>query len=123
MTKVKYGKVEIPADEFKDENVNVHVSIRLPMSLVKALKKLSLNETYQGKYQSLAKTILIDYVQFHEELDINSRNRKPPTPRVTPARRPPIRSKTANKSYVQNLVASASRTAGRAPLRATKKRA
>ncbi len=42
--KTKTGSVNVPASEFEDENITAHISIRLPLRLVKSLKKLSLNE-------------------------------------------------------------------------------
>lgn len=60
--KMKYGKVEIPDKDFKDENALVRVSMMLPMNLVRELKKLSLTEDYNGKYQVLSRDILSDWV-------------------------------------------------------------
>lgn len=62
MAKIKTGKVEIPDDDFKDENITAHISIRLPLNLVKALKKLSLTEEYEGRYQVLIRDVLNEYV-------------------------------------------------------------
>lgn len=42
--KIKTGNVHIPVEDFEDENITAHISIRLPLNLVKDLKKLSLNE-------------------------------------------------------------------------------
>jgi hypothetical protein len=63
MAKVKTGKVSIPNDDFKDENITAHISIRLPLDLVKSLKKLSLTEKYEGRYQVLIRDILLEHVQ------------------------------------------------------------
>jgi hypothetical protein len=63
MAKIKTGKVEIPDEDFKDQNITAHISIRLPLDLVKALKKLSLTEEYEGRYQVLMRDVLNQYVQ------------------------------------------------------------
>jgi hypothetical protein len=56
--KVKTGSVNIPIEDFEDQNMTAHISIRLPLSLVKDLKKLALNEEYEGRYQVLIREIL-----------------------------------------------------------------
>lgn len=56
--KIKTGSVNIPVEDFADENITAHISIRLPLSLVKDLKKLALNEDYEGRYQVLIRDIL-----------------------------------------------------------------
>jgi hypothetical protein len=56
--KIKTGGVNIPAEDFADENITAHISIRLPLNLVKDLKKLALNEDYEGRYQVLIRDIL-----------------------------------------------------------------
>jgi uncharacterized protein (DUF2252 family) len=56
--KVKTGNVNIPIEDFEDQNMTAHISIRLPLSLVKDLKKLALNEEYEGRYQVLIREIL-----------------------------------------------------------------
>ncbi len=61
--KVKTGNVNIPIEDFEDENITVHISIRLPLNLVKDLKKLSLNEEYEGRYQVLIRKILQSYTE------------------------------------------------------------
>jgi hypothetical protein len=66
MAKIKYGKVEIPDEDFKDQNITAHISIRLPLELVKALKKLSLTEKYEGRYQVLMRDVLASYVQLQK---------------------------------------------------------
>lgn len=43
--------------------LTAHISIRLPLSLVKSLKKLSLNEHYEGRYQTLIRDILMTYTE------------------------------------------------------------
>lgn len=63
MAKIKHGTVEIPDEDFKDENITAHISIRLPLNLVKDLKRMSLNEDYEGRYQVLIRNILTEYVQ------------------------------------------------------------
>jgi hypothetical protein len=62
MVKIKTGNVEISDDNFKDENITAHISIRLPLTLMKALRKLSLNEKYNGRYQVLIRDILTEHV-------------------------------------------------------------
>lgn len=61
--KIKTGNVNIPIEDFEDENVTAHISIRLPLNLVKDLKKLSLNEEYEGRYQVLIREILQAYTE------------------------------------------------------------
>ncbi len=56
--KIKTGSINIPAEDFEDENITAHISIRLPLNLVKDLKKLALNEDYEGRYQVLIRDIL-----------------------------------------------------------------
>lgn len=56
--KIKTGNVNIPVENFEDENITAHISIRLPLNLVKDLKKLALNEEYEGRYQVLIRDIL-----------------------------------------------------------------
>lgn len=60
--KMKYGKVDIPEKDFKDENALVRVAMILPLNLVRELKRLSLTEEYEGKYQVLSREILSDWV-------------------------------------------------------------
>jgi hypothetical protein len=62
MAKIKTGKIEISDENFKDENITAHISIRLPLALVKSLKRLSLNEQYEGRYQTLMRDVLSDWV-------------------------------------------------------------
>lgn len=59
----KTGTVEIPEEDFLDENITAHISIRLPLTLVKTLKTLSLTEEYSGKYQVLIRDILTAYAR------------------------------------------------------------
>lgn len=61
-SKLKYGKVEIPASEFKDENASIRISMMIPLPLYRELKKISLNDVHQGKYQILIKAVLEQYV-------------------------------------------------------------
>jgi len=56
--KIKTGSVNIPVEDFEDENITAHISIRLPLNLVKDLKKLALNEEYEGRYQVLIRDVL-----------------------------------------------------------------
>jgi len=56
--KIKTGSVNIPIENFEDQNITAHISIRLPLDLVKDLKKLALNEEYEGRYQVLIRNIL-----------------------------------------------------------------
>jgi hypothetical protein len=62
MAKVKTGKVEIPAEAFEDKNVTAHISIRLPLNLLKNLRRAALTEEYAGKYQVLIRDILNDWI-------------------------------------------------------------
>lgn len=64
--KTKTGSVNVPATDFEDENINAHISIRLPLNLVKSLKKLSLNEHYEGRYQTLIRDVLMTYAEKHK---------------------------------------------------------
>jgi metal-responsive CopG/Arc/MetJ family transcriptional regulator len=61
--KTKMGSINVPASDFEDENITAHISIRLPLNLVKSLKKLSLNEHYEGRYQTLIRDILLTYTE------------------------------------------------------------
>lgn len=63
--KIKTGNVSIPLENFEDENITAHISIRLPLNLVKDLKKLALNEEYEGRYQVLIREILREYTEKH----------------------------------------------------------
>ena len=63
--KIKTGHVSIPLEDFADENITAHISIRLPLSLVKDLKKLALNEEYEGRYQVLIREVLLEYTNKH----------------------------------------------------------
>jgi len=59
--KIKTGTVNVPIEDFDDENITAHISIRLPLNLVKDLKRLALNEDYEGRYQVLVRDILQGY--------------------------------------------------------------
>ncbi|MEQ1722258.1 MAG: hypothetical protein ABL930_03725 [Pseudobdellovibrio sp.] len=61
--KTKTGTINVPASDFEEDNITAHISIRLPLSLVKSLKKLSLNESYEGRYQTLIRDVLITYAE------------------------------------------------------------
>lgn len=61
--KIKTGSVNIPIENFDDENITAHISIRLPLALVKTLKKMALTEEYEGRYQTLIKDILQNYTE------------------------------------------------------------
>ena len=61
--KVKTGNINIPVEDFEDENITAHISIRLPLNLVKDLKKLALNEEYEGRYQVLIREVLQAYAE------------------------------------------------------------
>jgi hypothetical protein len=63
MAKVKTGVVEISEEAFKDQNVTAHISIRLPMTLLKKLRQAALTEEYAGKYQVLIRDILGDWIE------------------------------------------------------------
>ncbi len=59
--KIKTGNIEVPNENFEDENITAHISIRLPLNLVKELKRLALNEKYEGRYQVLIREVLQNY--------------------------------------------------------------
>jgi len=61
--KIKTGNVNVPTEDFNDENITAHISIRLPLNLVKDLKKLALNEDYEGRYQVLIRDVLESFAQ------------------------------------------------------------
>lgn len=61
--KIKTGSVNISAKDFKDENITAHISIRLPLNLVKDLKRLALNEKYEGRYQTLIREVLQNFTE------------------------------------------------------------
>jgi metal-responsive CopG/Arc/MetJ family transcriptional regulator len=63
MAKIKTGKIKIPDADFETQNITAHISIRLPLDLLKGLKKLSLTEEYEGRYQVLIRDVLTEYVQ------------------------------------------------------------
>lgn len=65
--KIKTGNVNIPAGDFEDENITAHISIRLPLSLVKDLKRLALNENYEGRYQVLIREILQGFADMNRQ--------------------------------------------------------
>lgn len=59
---IKTGSIDLPEDEFKDENALIRISMMIPMTLYKDLKRLSLNEKQGGKYQLLIRDVLQEYV-------------------------------------------------------------
>lgn len=61
--KIKTGNVNVPVEDFEDDNITAHISIRLPLNLVKDLKRLALNEDYEGRYQVLIRDVLQSYTQ------------------------------------------------------------
>ena len=61
--KVKTGNVNIPVEDFEDQNITAHISIRLPLDLVKDLKRLALNEEYEGRYQVLIREVLQNFAE------------------------------------------------------------
>ena len=63
--KIKTGNVNVPIEDFEDDNITAHISIRLPLNLVKDLKKLALNEDYEGRYQVLIREILQGFADKH----------------------------------------------------------
>lgn len=63
--KTKTGNVNVPLEDFEDENITAHISIRLPLNLVKDLKRLALNEDYEGRYQVLIREILQGFADKH----------------------------------------------------------
>lgn len=64
---IKYGTGNLPEEAFLDENVLIRVSLMLPMSLVKDLKKLALTDEFGGKYQTLARQILLDHTAYKKK--------------------------------------------------------
>ncbi len=64
--KIKYGKINLNADEFRDENALIRISTMIPMNLYKDLKKLSLSDEYSGKYQVLIRDVLSAFVEKNE---------------------------------------------------------
>jgi len=60
--KLKTGNVEFDLNEFDDDATNVLISLRMSLSMQKDLKKLALNDKYQGKYQVLIKDILAQHI-------------------------------------------------------------
>lgn len=61
--KIKTGIVNVPIEDFDDNNITAHISIRLPLSLVKELKRLALNEEYEGRYQVLIRDVLQGFTE------------------------------------------------------------
>ncbi len=61
--KIKTGHINVPMEDFEDENITAHISIRLPLNLVKELKRLALNEEYEGRYQVLIRDILQNFAE------------------------------------------------------------
>lgn len=59
---IKTGSIDLPEDEFKDENALIRISMMIPMTLYKDLKRLSLTEKQGGKYQLLIRDVLQEYV-------------------------------------------------------------
>lgn len=62
MKKIKYGKVELSDKSFNDENALIRVSMMLPLNMVKDLKRMSLTEQHNGKYQVLIRDILAGWI-------------------------------------------------------------
>lgn len=65
---IKYGNVDFSQEELKDKNVTAHISIKMPMTMLKDLKRLALNEKYEGRYQTLMKDILNEYIRKQSSL-------------------------------------------------------
>ena len=61
--KIKTGIVNVPIEGGGDNNITAHISIRLPLSLVKELKRLALNEEYEGRYQVLIRDVLQGFTE------------------------------------------------------------
>ncbi|MEK6627296.1 MAG: hypothetical protein AABY53_01620 [Bdellovibrionota bacterium] len=59
--KIKTGNINVPISDFEDEKITAHISIRLPLDLIKSLKKMALNEEYEGRYQKLIRDVLLAY--------------------------------------------------------------
>lgn len=66
MKKIKYGNVELSDESFEEANALIRVSMMLPLGLVKDLKKLSLTEKHNGKYQVLIREILTEWVDHNK---------------------------------------------------------
>jgi hypothetical protein len=66
MKKIKYGNIELSEESFDEANALIRVSMMLPLGLVKDLKKLSLTEKHNGKYQVLIREILTDWVDHNK---------------------------------------------------------
>lgn len=64
--KIKTGNIAVPDENFVDDNITAHISIRLPLTLVKELKRLALNEKYEGRYQILIREVLQNYSEKHK---------------------------------------------------------
>lgn len=64
---IKYGKVELGPENFDEKNAIALISIRLPLPMIKELKKLSLTEEHGGKYQLLIRDILAEYISKHSK--------------------------------------------------------
>ncbi len=64
---IKYGKVELGPENFDEKNAIALISIRLPLQMIKELKKLSLTEDHGGKYQLLIRDILSAYIAKHSK--------------------------------------------------------
>lgn len=60
--KIKYGKIDLPDSDFKDENAMVQLNMMIPLLLKKDLKRLSLTEEYGGQYQVMIRNILTEWV-------------------------------------------------------------
>ena len=60
--KIKYGDINLPIENFDEAKTIAHISIRLPLPLIKELKRLSLTEEHGGKYQVLIRDILNEWV-------------------------------------------------------------
>jgi metal-responsive CopG/Arc/MetJ family transcriptional regulator len=61
--KIKNGSVRIPHEDFEDANITAHISVRLHLDLVKELKRLSLNEEYEGRYHVLIREVLQGFAE------------------------------------------------------------
>ena len=63
LKKIKTGSVNVPVEDFEDTNITAHISIRLPLNLVKDLKRLALTEEYEGRYQTLIRDVLQSFTE------------------------------------------------------------
>lgn len=59
---VRTGTVEIPDSDFDDNHIMAHISVKMPLAMVNDLKRLALNPKHNGRYQTLMKDVLADFI-------------------------------------------------------------